>query len=92
MSMSMVYEFQRICVTIKLQMICSYLMCSRFSCIMDGNKQNTKDREQTYFVRQLQASYELQYKGIETISSLCYSFIFSISELMACILDLDLEP
>lgn len=51
MSMSIVYELQRICVTITLEMIHSYLLYSRFSHIMDRNKQNTKDREQTYFVR-----------------------------------------
>lgn len=68
MSMSIVYEFQRICVTIKLEMSHCYLMDSRFSPIMGRNKQNTKDKEQTIFVKQWQTSAELQYKGIETIS------------------------
>lgn len=47
MSVSIVYEFQRICVTIKLEMIHSYLIYSGFSHIMDRNKENTKDSEQT---------------------------------------------
>lgn len=38
MSMSVVNEFQRICVTIKLEMIDSYLMCSRFSHIIERNR------------------------------------------------------
>lgn len=59
MSMPIAYEFQRICVTIKLEMIHSYLMYSGFRHIIERKKENTKDREQTYLVGQLQTSYEL---------------------------------
>ena len=70
MSVSSVNEFQRVYVIIELEMTYSYLMYSGFSHVVDRKRQNIKDREQTYFVRQWQASYELQYPVIETISSL----------------------
>lgn len=70
MSVSRVNEFQRVYVIIELEMTYSYLMYSGFSHVVDRKRQNIKDTEQTYFVRQWQTSYELQYTVIETISSL----------------------
>ena len=70
MSVSRVNEFQRVYVIIELEMTYSYLMYSGFSHVVDRKRQNIKDREQRYFVRQWQTSYELQYTVIETVSSL----------------------